>query len=293
MKILNAEVFCVSKNKLGESPVWVDEEQALYWIDLTAATLNRFKNKKHDSFGLDDPIIGFAQADDGNFICATHNGFSKLSFMENTVQQDLVVDLFGQQKDFRMNDAALDRQGRFWAGSLQIADVDAAKPNGEVYCLTEKQAEPMLGGFKVQNGLAWSPDGKVMYVSDSHPSKASVWSFDFDVDTGMPTNKQLFATDKLLGGRPDGATVDTDGCYWIAASDGGRVLRLTPQGDIDAIINVPTKNVTNICFGGSNLSTLFITSQIYKFPNENAGNIFAVETQWQGIKEAKFRQHVN
>lgn len=289
MKVLSAEVFCISKNKLGESPVWVEEQHALYWIDLIAATLNRFTDNKHEIFSLEDPISGFAQANNGNFICATHNGFSELSFINGKAQQKLIVDLFGHENSFRMNDAALDRQGRFWAGSLQMSEVDAAQPNGQVYCLAKQQASSKLTGFKVQNGLAWSPDGKTMYVSDSHPSIASIWKYDFDAEIGIPTHKQLFVTDKKLGGRPDGATVDTDGCYWIAASDAGKIFRLTPSGEIDAIINVPTRNVTNICFGGAKLSTIFITSQIYKFPNESAGNIFAVETNWQGIKETKYQ----
>ncbi|MBL1420578.1 MAG: SMP-30/gluconolactonase/LRE family protein [Alphaproteobacteria bacterium] len=285
MKILNAELFYVSKNKLGESPVWVEQQQTLYWIDLTAATINSIKHNKHRIFELADPISGFAQSSSGNFICATHNGFSKLSFTNGQAQQKLIVDLFSHKNNFRMNDAALDRQGRFWAGSLQITEVNEAQPSGQVYCLSNQQASPRLEGFKVQNGLAWSPDGKTMYVSDSHPSIASVWKYDFDTETGIPINKQLFATDKKLGGRPDGATVDTDGCYWTAASDSGKILRLTPTGNIDAIINVPTKNVTNICFGGTNLSTLYITTQIYKDPNEHAGNLFAIETSWQGIEE--------
>lgn len=288
MKILQAETFCHSKNKLGESPVWVEQEQAIYWIDLTAATIHKMQNGNHEVNNLEDPISAFAPTNDQNFICATHNGFSKLSFEDGKAQQNLIIDLFSQKPDFRMNDAALDRQGRFWAGSLQMRDVDAALPSGDVYRLINQQAKPMLDGFKVQNGLAWSPDGKTMYVSDSHPSIASIWRFDFDTESGIPTNKKLFATDKLLGGRPDGATVDTDGCYWIAASDSGKIFRLTPNGNVDAVINVPTKNVTNICFGGSNLSTLYITSQIYKFPNEQAGNLFAVETPWQGIAETKY-----
>ena len=289
MKVLKAEFFCISKNKLGESPVWVAEEQALYWIDLPAATINSVKDNEHKIFNLEDPISGFAQSNNGNFISATHNGFSALSFANGQAQQSLIVDLFGTKNDFRMNDAALDRQGRFWAGSLQMAEVDAAQPNGQVYCFTHQQASSKLAGFRVQNGLAWSPDGKTMYVSDSHPSIAAIWQYDFETETGMPTNKQLFATGKKLGGRPDGATVDTDGCYWIAASDAGKILRLTPDGKIDAMISVPTRNVTNICFGGSNLSTLYITTQIYKYPNENAGNLFAVDTSWQGIKETKYQ----
>ena len=289
MKVLNAELFCVSKNKLGESPVWVEQQQALYWIDLTAATINSVKHNQHKIFNLDDPISGFAQSENGNFICATHNGFSELSFANGKVQQKLIVDLFGNKPDFRMNDAALDRQGRFWAGSLQMVEVNAAQANGQVHCLTNQQASAKLSGFKVQNGLAWSPDGKIMYVSDSHPTIASIWKYDFDIATGILTHKQLFATDKKLGGRPDGATVDTDGCYWIAASDCGKILRLTPDGNIDAVINVPTRNVTNICFGGTNLSTLYITTQIYKYPNENAGNLFAVETGWQGIKDTNYQ----
>ncbi|MGL1922529.1 MAG: SMP-30/gluconolactonase/LRE family protein [Hyphomicrobiales bacterium] len=287
MKVLQAEALCKSKDLLGESPVWIAEENAIYWVDLTNGYVNCYKNQKHQRFIVEDPITGFSLHKEGGFICATNSGFSHLKIEGSTAKQILIDPIFEHKADFRMNDCALDRQGRFWAGSLQI-DNQQGIGNGKIYCLENNNSESFLDGLVTQNGLAWSPSGDIMYVSDSHPTKAKIWQYDFCVEQGIPTNKRLFATQAITDGRPDGATVDTDGCYWIAASDSGKILRLTPSGSIDAIIEVPTRNVTNICFGGSDLKSLYITSQIYKFPNDEAGNLFVVDTPWQGISDTKY-----
>lgn len=287
MKIFGAETLCRSKDALGESPVWVAEENAVYWVDLSNGYVNCLKDQKHHRFKVDDPITGFAQHENGGFICATNSGFSHLKIENQFAIQREINPIFKHQNNYRMNDCALDRQGRFWAGSLQIDNQDF-HPNGKVFCLNNHQSNSFLDGFITQNGLAWSPNGEVMYVSDSHPTRAKIWKYDFCIERGLPSNKEIFVTQKTTGGRPDGAAVDTDGCYWIAASDAGEILRLTPNGLIDAIIKVPTRNVTNICFGGSDLKSIYITTQIYKYPNESAGNLFIVETPWQGISDKKY-----
>lgn len=287
MNILRADTRLHCQNSLAESPLWCADQQALFWIDITQSSLHRLKGDHHTSYALTDPVTAFAATSNGQFVAATNTGFSTLTLNENRVTQQSIAPFLQHSTDFRMNDAALDRQGRFWSGSIQ-APPGNDHATGTLYALEHQQHRPVLDGFCSQNGLAWSPDGRTMYVSDSHPSTASIWRYDFDIHTGTPSNKSLLADQHLLIGRPDGATVDTDGCYWIAASDVGKILRLTPAGKIDAIVEVPTKHVTNICFGGPALKTLFITSQRYIDPNQQAGNLFVVETPYQGIPETPY-----
>ena len=287
MNILNAESLLNSQNSLAESPVWCAEQQALFWIDITQSTLHKLKDNRHQTFSLSDPVSAFAPATDGGFIAATASGFSHLKLTQGMVLQQSIQPFLKDVDNFRMNDAALDRQGRFWSGSMQ-AQPHNEGATGQLYSLENNQTKSVLNGFRSQNGLAWSPDGRTMYVSDSHPSVAAIWQFDFDLETGIPSNRRLFADQKILSGRPDGATVDTDGSYWIAASDAGQIIRLSPNAKIDTIVNVPTRHVTNICFGGSRLSTLYITTQRYINPNAQAGNIFALETPYQGIADTPY-----
>jgi len=289
VNILSADTLLHCQNSLAESPLWCADQQALWWIDITQSKLHRLKDNQHTSYALADPVTAFAAASNGQFVTATSTGFSVLTLNKHMAKQQRIQPFLQQIDDFRMNDAALDRQGRFWSGSIQ-APPGNDHATGILYSLEHNQHKPVLDGFCSQNGLAWSPDGRIMYVSDSHPSCAAIWRYDFNTDTGTPHNKTLFASQRdLLTGRPDGATVDTDGCYWIAASDIGQILRLTPTGVIDAIIKVPTAHVTNICFGGTDLKTLYITSQRYLNPNQQAGNLFAIETDYQGIAEQPYR----
>jgi len=290
MHILESTEYLACQNSLGESPVWCPVQQALFWVDISQSVLHKLKDNTHHSYPLTQPVTAFALSDKQQFVSATNNGFAYLHCHQNKAAQPSISPFLQMHTDFRMNDAALDRQGRFWSGSIQQAPLNN-NATGQLYCLDSNITTAVLSGFCSQNGLAWSPDGNTMYVSDSHASCAAIWQYDFDIETGTPSNRQLFASQQdLLTGRPDGATVDTDGCYWIAASDIGQVLRLTPKGIIDTIIKVPTAHVTNVCFGGADLKRLFITTQRYLYPNEQAGNLFVVDTPYQGIAETAYKE---
>jgi L-arabinonolactonase len=152
---------------------------------------------------------------------------------------------------------------------------------------------PLESGLVVQNGLAWSPDGRRMYLSDSHPSVNRVWSFDYDRDSGLPGNRRLFVDMSKHGGRPDGAAVDADGCYWICANDAGTVLRFTPEGKLDRRLPVPTAKPTMCAFGGPKLDTLFVTSIRPRDPEllkqqPLGGALFALWPGVQGLPEPEF-----
>lgn len=167
----------------------------------------------------------------------------------------------------RFNDGKCDAQGRFWAGSLYEPKDQAL---GVLYMLDGQGLHPMMDGVTTANGLAWSPDGRTAYWADT--AAHQVRAFDADPVSGRLSNGRVFfqAEPKPAGwswgdaapygGRPDGATVDAEGCYWTAQYEGQRLLRLSPAGKVLAEVPTPMPCPTMPCFGGADLQTLFITS---------------------------------
>jgi sugar lactone lactonase YvrE len=190
----------------------------------------------------------------------------------------------------RFNDGRCDRQGRFWAGTM-VQDMSLASTQGALYRFDEKGvlSAPIVEGLITQNGLAWSPDGRTMYLSDSHPQRRLVWAYDFDPDTGTPTAQRVFADLHDYAGRPDGAAVDADGCYWTCANDAARLLRFTPHGKLDREIALPASKPSMCAFGGSDLKTLFVTT-IRPATNatEDDGYAFALNAGVQGLPEPDY-----
>ena len=148
----------------------------------------------------------------------------------------------------------------------------------------------LLQGFITPNGLAFSPDGKTMYLSDSHPSVQMIWAFDYETETGTPSNQRVFVDMNPLPGRPDGAAVDADGCYWICGNDAGLIHRFTPEGKLDRSLAVPVKKPAMCAFGGAGLETLFVTSirpeGIDLSDQPLAGGLFALRPGVCGLPEA-------
>jgi len=193
------------------------------------------------------------------------------------------------RKDMRLNDGRCDRQGRFWAGSM-VLDMGLNAAEGVLYRYASGATPHMqLDGFITLNGLDFSPDGRTMYASDSHPKVQKVWAFDYDIETGTPSNRRLFIDMNDFPGRPDGAAVDAEGGYWICANDAGLVHRFTPDGRLDRSLSVPVKKPTMCAFGGSRLDTLYVTS-IRDDPSEQSlsGGVFALNPGVQGLPEPRF-----
>ncbi len=139
-------------------------------------------------------------------------------------------------------------------------------------------------GMLTPNGLAFSPDGRTLYLSDSHPARQCVWAFDYDPDDGMPSGRRVFI-ERLSGGRPDGAAIDAEGCYWICGNDAGLVHRYTPDGRLDRSVGVPVAKPSMCAFGGKDMDTLFVTSIRLRLPLALDGAVFALRPGVRGIEE--------
>jgi sugar lactone lactonase YvrE len=176
--------------------------------------------------------------------------------------------------DHRFNDGRCDRSGKFfWVGTLMEPDFP---PSGKLYRISSSgEAKEVKNGIKVPNSICWSPDGKTMYFADSPRHK--IWAFDYR--DGELAGERVFAAPHP--GFPDGSCVDADGCLWNAEFGGGRIVRYTPQGKVDRVLQVPAKNPTCCCFGGVALDTLYITTADGK-------GVWADRPGSTGLPEARF-----
>lgn len=159
----------------------------------------------------------------------------------------------------RFNDACVDPAGRLVIGTMRNSRFGAA-PEGKLLRLDERGWSCLAEGFWTINGLAFSPDGDTIYWSDSNPRIATIWSAPYDTTTGTLGDRSVFADMRGWAGRPDGATVDAEGCYWIAGVGGACIYRFAPDGTLARTVPLPVENPTRVAFGGSRLSRLFVTS---------------------------------
>jgi sugar lactone lactonase YvrE len=275
---------------LTESPVWSPEEQALYFIDIYAGNVWRFDpaSGHSTSWPMSEPVGSIALRKQGGIIAATASGFCFLDTGTGNVEK--LYDPEPDKRNNRFNDGRCDRAGRFWAGTMIEKGND---PDAALYRFDpDRSCRRMVDRLCISNGLAWSPDSRTMYHSDSRQS--TVWAYDYDVETGSIDDRRVFATMMSGEGRPDGAAVDEEGCYWSARYDGWRIVRHNHAGHEIQVIKTPIANPTMIAFGGRNLDVMYVTSASRGLPPEklaqqpNAGGVFAVEPGVRGLAEPRF-----
>jgi sugar lactone lactonase YvrE len=293
---MQAELIVDARNAVGESPVWVPEENALYWVDIPAGGLQRWNAETGHVHAWTTPemLACITRQSDGSWVAGMESGFFELRpHNDGSLDSEMLAHVDHARTDMRLNDGRCDRQGRFWAGSM-VLNMGANAAEGTLYRYSNGQRGPLapqLSGFIVPNGLGFSPDGRTMYLSDSHPLVQQIWAFDYDIDSGTPSNRRLFVDMNQFPGRPDGAAVDAEGCYWICANDAGLIHRFTPDGRLDRSLAVPVKKPTMCAFGGSRLDTLFVTS-IRPGDDQDqhslAGGVFALNPGVKGLPEPLF-----
>jgi sugar lactone lactonase YvrE len=297
-----AELLLDARCGVAESPVWSARHQAMYWVDIPARRLWCWQAASGQSrfWDAEEQIAcialqaGSENHPHGRWIAGMEGGIALLTPADDgSLSVEPLAGVDHPHPGMRFNDGRCDRQGRFWAGTM-VADMSLAATQGTVYRLDggpsreSLQATPVMPGLITPNGMAFSPDGRTMYLSDSHPLVQTVWAFDYDPDTGAPSNRRVFIDFKPLPGRPDGAAVDADGCYWICGNDAGLVHRFTPSGKLDRSLAVPVKKPAMCAFGGPGLDTLFVTSirpggDLSDQPL--AGGLFALRPGVRGLDE--------
>ena len=292
MNRLSVECVLDIRAVLGECPVWCAKASALYWIDIPVGRLNRFDPSSGENrvWTLPEPIGSFALWDDRAVLAALKSGIHRFDLEDGTLTR-----LAQPEPDLphnRLNDGRCDRAGRFWVGSM-AEPPDPTQPSGTLYRVdADRNYSPMVRGLIVSNGLAFSPDGRTLFHSDSHAAVRTIWAWDLDPGTGDIFNRRVFCDTHGMPGRPDGGAVDADGCYWMAANDGWELVRFTPKGKVDRRIALPVAKPSMLAFGGSRLETIYVTSirpeGIDLSDQPMAGSLFAVEAGVQGLPEPPY-----
>ena len=285
MADLSFDVLLPRADILGESPLWCPRRRRLYWVDIRRPALQSCDASGADFVAIPMPeLIGsFAFRRRDGFVVALKSGLYEVT--PSGVAPALIAAPEGR-KSHRFNEGKCDPRGRFWAGTMN--DV-VREPTGAMFRLdADRNMSPWRQGIAVPNSLAWSPDGRTMYFADTEARIIEAW--DYDLDDDWPSRGRVFADLRVDGpGRPDGATVDADGCLWSAQVASGEVLRYAPDGRVLQRWKLPVSKVTSLAFGGADLRTLYATSGRYRLTEAElasqplAGALFAMHAPVSGL----------
>ena len=279
-------------NYLGETPIWSAADQALWWVNCEhEPELHRWSpgDGQHRQWPMPKRIGGFVHRADGGLLVALADGL--YDFAPETGVLTLRV-RSPLPAHIALHECHCDRKGRFWVGSFdQRFPGDRTAKGGSVFRLDGAELTRVVEGISVANGLAFSPDGRTMYLSDSPTRRVD--TFDLDPETGAVANPSPFVQLQDGEGFVDGATVDSDGGYWLANVSAGALRRYRPDGTLDRIVRLPFSNPTKPAFGGPDLGTLYVTStqmamQPLSEPTAPNGPIYALRPGEYGIAETPF-----
>lgn len=289
-KIVPGCLFDV-KVTLGEGPVWIAEEQALYFVDIPASIIHRYhpETETHDTWKAPNRAAFLLPVTDGTFLCGMPDGLYRFDPRDGRFSHDAVVE--PGKPGNRLNDGCVDPKGRVWFGSM---DDSEQSPTGSIYCVRHTPGGLDIShhdeGYTVSNGPAVSPDGRILYVCDS--PEQTIYAFTV-TETGDLSQERIFA--RLDQGYPDGIVTDSEGGLWCCVWGGSRILHFAPDGTLLETIAMPCSNVTKLAFGGEDYRTAFVTTarrgvpeaQLAKEPH--AGSIFSFRVEVPGIPQQKFQ----
>jgi sugar lactone lactonase YvrE len=256
----NCQPILDLRMQLGECPIWHPRESALYWIDIEGQAVHRFRPGQgvHNHWNLPSQPGCIAFHTDGGLLVAMRSGIALLDTSNGQLTH--FIDPPYDPATTRFNDGRCDAAGRFWMGSIYEP---RDHPHAALYVLEHGVLRDSGKRATVSNGLAFSLDGRTMYHSDT--TSHQIRRYSFDAANGALGNDGIFkqfSTDRTAdyGGRPDGGAVDSEGAYWCAMYEGGRLLRLSPEGEILREVLLPARCPTMMAFGDDDLRTLYITT---------------------------------
>jgi sugar lactone lactonase YvrE len=284
-------VAIASGNRIGESPVWSTTENSLYWVDVEGNLVQRWNaaDRSVQCWDIGEAVGCIGLRKRGGLVGARRSGFFFLDVDSGKITP--ICDPEADVPDNRFNDGKVDRRGRFWAGTRNFRNTEIA--SGALFRLDpDLTAHRMEGGLRCPNGMAWSPDDRLMYLCDTWARK--IFVYDFDAGASAPSNRRLFVELHEDEGFPDGLTVDADGFIWNAHYNGWRITRYAPDGKVDRVLRMPIQHVTSLTFGGVDSRTSYITSARLRLNDQeritqsDAGHVFALDVQTQGLPEPTF-----
>ncbi len=272
------------RDRLGEGPLWVAREQALYWVDILDRRISRLApgTGRVDEWTMPE-MTGWLieRADAPGFLAGSESGVVALTL------EPFALAPFARIPDEpsgnRMNDAKADAAGCIWAGTMPIT---CDRPTGSLYRLDiDGAVSRMDRGYTIANGPAISSDGRWLFHTDSGPGH--VYRFAVN-DDGSLGQREMFVDFPSGWGSPDGMTFDADGGLWIAHWGGSRISRFDPAGQVERAIALPASQVTSMAFVGDALDRLFVTSASAGVDEELAGALFEVDPGCRGLAPHRF-----
>lgn len=277
--------------ELGEGPLWLPEQQRLYFVNLIPGVLHAYDaDGATHSWQLPTSICWIVPRLDGDgFMAGLKDGIVRL-WLQPELQIEYLHKPVQDRPGVRLNDAKADPYGRLWAGTLN--GNDKSRPDGQLFRLDpDGGLHVALDDYRICNGPTFSPDGKTMYHNDSFIDR----TFAYDVrDDGSLGEARLWKTYGGEQGSPDGMTVDAEGCVWVAQWGGSRVCRYSPQGELLATVQMPVSQPASCVLGGPGYKTLFITTAWEGLSAEQraqeplAGALFAVDVDVPGTPPARY-----
>lgn len=298
MKTSKIDVLHDAPMQVGECPLWHDVESALYWVDINGRTVNRVHpaSGKFSSWEMASEPSAIAIDSDNNLVVATRLGFVRLNTTSGEIT-DICPAPYDPAQN-RFNDGRVDPAGRFWVGTMYEP---RDKPAAEMYVLERDVLRlAWSGGMTNSNGLAWTPEGRTMFHADTTSHRID--GYDFDPASGSVANGRnlvTFPADKSApdyGGRPDGATVDAEGNYWVAMFEGGRLLKLSPTGELLREVELPVRCPTALAFGGAELRTLYVTTASHGRSAEElaqyplSGKVLCMKVDVAGLVQREYQR---
>jgi len=285
------ECVLEARANVGECPIWSAEQRVLFWIDVYKPALYRTEPESGttDSWLLPATVGSYALQAEGRAIVALSTGIYDLDLRSKHLT--LLGEAPYDTRQYRFNDGRCDRQGRFWVGTTRLPT--SSRPNGSsaFWRFDQRGLSLEVQGTTTANGIAFSPDGRTLYLADE--PNGQILALTYDPETGTASDLRTFAC-VPEGTVPDGAAVDSDGGYWIALIRAGRILRFGPDGTLDRELKAPCSTPTMVCFGGPGLGTLYVTTARRPLDEEGlgreplAGAIFRSDVGARGVSEPFF-----
>ncbi len=262
---------------LGEGPLWVARENAVYWVDIVSKKVHRYglSDDTQRTWAFETEVTSLAARQQGGFVGTVRDGFAIIDLDSCAVETIAMpeADLPGN----RFNDGKVDENGRFWAGSM---DDGEKLETGSLYRLDrDLSLHKMDDNYTITNGPAFSLDGKTLYHTDT--AKRTIYAFDFNENDTIGNKRVFVKLEAEEEGYPDGMTVDSENCIWLSHFAGSRITRYAPEGQALQVISMPVPNITSCTFAGPDLDTLYITTArhllseeaIHKYPL--SGSLFS------------------
>ncbi|AZF10556.1 L-arabinolactonase [Pseudomonas sp. R2-37-08W] len=268
--------------RLGEGPFWDAPSQALYWVDIAARQALRLMDGQLRVWQLPEHVSAFIPCESGDALVTLSSGVYRLDLNTEALTLLCVAD---PQPGNRGNEARCDAQGRLWLGTMQNnigahgEDLPITRRSGGLFRIdADATVTPLLSGLGIPNTLLWSDDGGHVHFGDS--LDGTLYRHAIQPDGQLDAARTWFAAHERGG--PDGSAMDSEGYIWNARWDGSCLLRLTPQGQVDRIVELPVSRPTSCVFGGPDLTTLYITSAASPLDHPLDGAVLSMEVEVPG-----------